>query len=74
MAVARQGVFGFGYSFQRLSRPKELTTNITGCLAPCKDDTSKACGSADGYGGAKASRVWAVYSLPSVGDGSTTGS
>jgi hypothetical protein len=66
VAVARQGVFGYGYTFQRLSRPKELSTNITGCLAPCKDDATKARGSGDGYAGAKASRVWAVYSLPSA--------
>lgn len=73
VAMARTGDLGYGFVFRRLSRPKDLTRDIRGCLAPCVDDATKACGSGDGFAGAKASRVWAVYSLPSA-RGGTTGS
>jgi hypothetical protein len=71
VAMARTGIYGYGFVFRRLSRPSELTRDIRGCLGECVDDRTKACGSGDGFAGARASRVWAVYSLPSAGGGST---
>ncbi|WIA36837.1 hypothetical protein OEZ86_008091 [Tetradesmus obliquus] len=69
-AVARSvtATSGYGYTFdaEPLVAPVlNFTINGSlGCYAPCADDAAKACGSADGYGGATLPRVWFVYEVP----------
>uniref|UniRef100_A0A383WMC0 Peptidase C1A papain C-terminal domain-containing protein n=1 Tax=Tetradesmus obliquus TaxID=3088 RepID=A0A383WMC0_TETOB len=67
-AVARNDTSGHGYTFNSKPLvPPMLNFTINGslgCYTPCSDDAAKACGSADGYGGASLPRVWFVYEMP----------
>jgi hypothetical protein len=66
VAMARTGDMAYGFTAMSLSVVDKPDPTILGCSLPCRDKQDKSCGSGDGFGGAKAGRVWAVYRMQGI--------